>query len=65
MKFHGNPSSGSRVVSCGQMDGQTYVTKLTVDFRNFANVAKRSGILRLPIMASHKQAYITVLNLYL
>jgi len=23
IKFHENPSSGSRVVSCGQMDGQT------------------------------------------
>ena len=36
MKFHENPSSGSRGVPCGQRD----VTKLIVDFRNFVNVAK-------------------------
>jgi len=31
MKFHGNPSSGSRVVRCGQ----TAMTKLIDAFRNF------------------------------
>jgi hypothetical protein len=35
-KFHGNPSSGSRVVPCGRKD----TTKLTVAFRNFANAPK-------------------------
>jgi len=39
-KFHENPSSGSRVVSCGQTDGQTDMTKLIVAFRNFANAPK-------------------------
>jgi hypothetical protein len=41
VKFNKNPSSGSRVVPCGQMDGQTErrmdMTKLIVAFRNFAN----------------------------
>jgi len=32
IKFHKNPSSGSRVVPCGQTDGQTDKT-----FRNHAN----------------------------
>jgi type III secretion system FlhB-like substrate exporter len=33
IKFNENSSSGSRVVQCGQ----THMTKLIVDFRNFAN----------------------------
>ena len=33
IKFHINPFSGSRVVTCGQTD----MTKLTVAFRNFVN----------------------------
>ena len=37
IKFHENPSSGSRVVPCGQTDGPTVTTKLIVVFRNFAN----------------------------
>jgi hypothetical protein len=32
IEFHQNPSIGSRVVPCGQMD----VSKLIVTFRNFA-----------------------------
>ena len=36
IKFHKNPSSGSRVVPRGQTDK----TKLTVTFRNFANAPK-------------------------
>jgi hypothetical protein len=28
MKFHENPSSGSRVVPCGNTDGETDMTKL-------------------------------------
>ena len=40
IKFHENPSSGSRVVPCGRTD----ITKLIVDFRNFANAPnKRIG----------------------
>jgi hypothetical protein len=36
MKFHENPSSGSRVL-CGRTVGQT---KMIVAFRNFANAPK-------------------------
>ena len=36
VNFHQNPSSGSRVVPCGQTD----MTKLTVAFRSFANAPK-------------------------
>jgi hypothetical protein len=36
IKFHHNPSSGSRVVTCGLTD----MTKLIVAFRNFANPLK-------------------------
>jgi hypothetical protein len=35
-----NPSSRSRVVSCGRIDGQTGMTKVIVAFRRFANVPK-------------------------
>ena len=40
IKFHENPSSGGRVVPCGQADGHTVMTKLTAPFRNFANAPK-------------------------
>jgi hypothetical protein len=40
IKFHKNPSSGSRVVPCGQTDGQTDVTKVIVAFRSCANAPK-------------------------
>jgi hypothetical protein len=40
IKFHENPSNGSRVVQCGQTDGQTGIMKLIVAFRNFANAPK-------------------------
>jgi hypothetical protein len=35
IKFHENPSRGSRVVSYGQKDRQTDTKKLMVVFRNF------------------------------
>ena len=35
IKFNQNPSSGSRIVPCGQIR-QTDTTKLVVAFRNFA-----------------------------
>ena len=38
-KFHENPPSGIRVVSCGQRNRQTDMTKLTVAFRNSANAS--------------------------
>ena len=41
IKFHNNPSSGSRVCSM-RTDGQTDTTKLIVAFRNFANAPKMS-----------------------
>jgi hypothetical protein len=40
MKFYQNPSSGSRVVPCGQADGRTDMMKLIVAFRSFANAPK-------------------------
>jgi hypothetical protein len=40
VRFNQNPSSGSRVVSCGRTEGQTDMTKLIVAFRNFANAPK-------------------------
>jgi len=39
-KFHENPSSGSRVISCGWTDGHEDITKLIGAFRNFENVPK-------------------------
>ena len=36
IKFHRNPSGGSRVVPCGQKDRLTDMTQLIVAFRNFA-----------------------------
>ena len=52
IKFQENPSSGSRVVPCGQMDGRTDKTKLIVTFRNVANAPKmQHGIyIQTPIM---------------
>jgi len=46
MKFHENPSSGSRVVSCGRKsrtERRTDITKLIVVFRNFAKPPKPNG----------------------
>jgi len=44
IKFHENPSGGSRVVPCGridrQTDRQTEMAKLIGAFRNFMYVAK-------------------------
>jgi hypothetical protein len=40
MKFHENPSGGSRVVTFEQADGQTDLTKLMVAFRNIAKAHK-------------------------
>jgi hypothetical protein len=54
IKFHQNPSTGSRVVPCGRSDewtdGQTDILKITVSFRNFANVPKMGkGKLFFPV----------------
>jgi hypothetical protein len=40
MKFHENPTSETRVIQCGQMDGQTEMTKLIVALRISANAPK-------------------------
>ena len=40
LRVNENPSSGGRVVSCGQPNGQTDMTKPVVTFRNFANAPK-------------------------
>ena len=40
IKFHENPSSGSRVVLCGWTDGRPDMTTLIVAFRNSANAPK-------------------------
>jgi len=37
IKFHEYSLSGSQVVSCKWMDGQTNMMKLTVTFRNLVN----------------------------
>jgi hypothetical protein len=42
IKFHENPSSGSRDVPCGQTDIQTVMTKPIVRFRNFAKALKNA-----------------------
>jgi hypothetical protein len=41
IKFQENLSSGSRVLPCGQREGQT--TKIIVAFRNFANAPKNQS----------------------
>jgi hypothetical protein len=43
IKFHENPSSGSRIVPCGGTDGRADMTKLIVAFRNFANAPKKEN----------------------
>jgi hypothetical protein len=48
IKFHGNPSSGSRDVPCGRTDGHTRqagrqrdITTLTLAFRNIASAPNK------------------------
>jgi ferredoxin-thioredoxin reductase catalytic subunit len=38
IEFHENPSTGSRVIPCRRIDGQTNMTKLIICFCNIANV---------------------------
>jgi hypothetical protein len=38
IKFHEKPSSGCRIVPCGQTYRQKHTTQLTVTCRNFANL---------------------------
>jgi len=39
-----NPSSGSRIVPCGQTDGRTNMMKLVVALRNFTNAPKKLSV---------------------
>jgi len=45
MKFHENPSSGSRVVACGWTDKSTNVTALIVAFSNLENAPNNAVVL--------------------
>jgi len=42
IKFHENPSSGSPIVSCGQIDRWTDMTQLIVASRNFVNAPEKT-----------------------
>jgi hypothetical protein len=53
IKYHENPSSGSRVVPCGKTYGRTDMTKLIVAFRNFANAPKNSCLVICPCVRNH------------
>ena len=44
IKFHQYLPSGSWVVPCGQMDGQTDMTKIIVAFRNYANAPNNTNL---------------------
>jgi len=47
IKFHENPSSGSRVVPCGRTDERTwhsYGSNVMVSFRNLAKTRKNSSV---------------------
>jgi len=51
MKFHKNPSSGSRIIACkiihGRTNGQTGTTELIFAFRNIANAHKNHNTFTL------------------
>jgi hypothetical protein len=47
IKFHENPSTGSRVDSCGRTDGPTDMMNVIVASRNFANAPKTSPFIKL------------------
>jgi len=51
IKFHENPSNGSRGIPCGRTDRRTDTTKLIVAFRNFVNAPKTLVQLIRKIMA--------------
>jgi hypothetical protein len=66
IRFHQNPSSGSRRVSCGQTD----MTKLVVTFRNFANAPKHGrppkhkSMVRLRLKSSTRTELCEIWSLY-
>jgi len=53
IKFHENPSNGSRAVPCGQTDGRTD-KKITVVFRNFVTVHQNNWKKKLSINSINK-----------
>jgi len=50
IKFHGNPSTGGRVVPCGRTERRTAdITKLILAFRNSANAPKNEELMTVII----------------
>jgi len=64
VKFHGNPSSGSRVVPCGRTDrrthGQTDMMKFIDAFRNFMNGPKNWVIFCKLNICGSREKYINI-----
>ena len=56
IKFNNNPSSGSRVVLCGQ----THMTKLIVVFRNFAN--RLNTVISMTLFQSSRTDILTLIK---
>ena len=57
IKCNENPCGESRVVPCGQTDGQADMTKMIVAFRNFANAPKNDCLesrLEGPHLLAHR-----------
>jgi len=55
IKFHENPSSGSRVFPCRRTDGGTDMTMLMVAFRNFANAPQSDYMRPFCIVRRHSK----------
>jgi hypothetical protein len=53
IKFHENPSSGNRVVPCGETDRHTDMTKITV-FHYFAKPPKKNAQTEYYVVESWK-----------
>jgi len=60
IKFHSNPSSGSRVVPCGKTDGRTDIAKLMVALWKFANAPKERPIKCLYWQQTEELRHVTV-----
>ena len=56
-KFHENPPSGSQVVPCGQINGQTDMTKLRVTFCNFTNLPNNTTSHKLILFPSSRKGH--------
>ena len=53
IKYHENPSSGSRVVPYGKTYGRTDMTNVTVAFSSFANAPKNGCLVIRPCVQNH------------